>query len=183
MEKNIGIDIMTIQEKTNYVLSEWNPIGVPSHQAEKGGESYISDMDYMLREVLGEIDKATFTGAVFGGLSAMLNGAAGDGAFIERLLKHTFAQGWLEGIQGGNVLHGFVMGAVSGMGGHLINEHAASLGRTGKIVANAVLSGTIDELGGGKFANGAITGAFSIMFNDMLHSIQFKRNYSAPLLA
>ena len=37
------------------------------------------------------------------------------------------------------------------------------------IVANAVLSGTIDELGGGNFANGAITGAYSMMFNDLMH--------------
>ena len=31
------------------------------------------------------------------------------------------------------------------------------------------MSGTISEIGGGKFANGAVTGAFSIMFNDMMH--------------
>ena len=37
------------------------------------------------------------------------------------------------------------------------------------VFSNAVLCGTIDELGGGKFANGAVTGAFSIMFNDMMH--------------
>ena len=43
------------------------------------------------------------------------------------------------------------------------------MGRFGEISANAVFSGTVDELGGGKFANGAVTGAFSIMFNDMMH--------------
>ena len=37
------------------------------------------------------------------------------------------------------------------------------------IVTNAVLSGTVSELGGGKFANGAITGAFVVMFNDLMH--------------
>ena len=44
----------------------------------------------------------------------------------------------------------------------------------GVISSNAVLSGTVSEIGGGKFANGAITGAFSVMFNDMMHSIRRK---------
>lgn len=59
--------------------------------------------------------------------------------------------------------------AVSGTGGHLISSNAGSLSETGMIAANAVLSGTIDELGGGNFANGAITGAYSMMFNDLMH--------------
>jgi len=67
------------------------------------------------------------------------------------------------------MFHGMMMGAVSSAGGHYIDKYASSMGRFGEISANAILSGTVDELGGGKFANGAITGAFSIMFNDMMH--------------
>ena len=37
------------------------------------------------------------------------------------------------------------------------------------MAANAIVSGTAAELGGGKFANGAVTGAFSMMFNDFMH--------------
>lgn len=37
-----------------------------------------------------------------------------------------------------------------------------------------VVGGTAAELGGGKFANGAITGAFVMLFNDMAHGIQEK---------
>ena len=86
-----------------------------------------------------------------------------------------------------------MMGAVSSGGGTLIDHYGDAMGKAGQIAANAVLSGTVDELGGGKFANGrssegrpclhevcrvvtdedkvsgAITGAFSIMFNDMIH--------------
>lgn len=61
-----------------------------------------------------------------------------------------------------------MMGAVSGAEGHYIDKNLNTLGKAGKIAANAVLGGTVDELGGGKFANGAITSAFSIMFNDMM---------------
>ena len=40
------------------------------------------------------------------------------------------------------------------------------------MVANAVLIGTVSEIGGGKFANGAVTGAFAMMFNDMMHQVK-----------
>ena len=62
-----------------------------------------------------------------------------------------------------------MMGAVSGIGGHYIDKYQNTLGKAGEIAASAVLGGTVDELGGGKFANGAITSAFSTMFNDMMH--------------
>ena len=67
-----------------------------------------------------------------------------------------------------------MMGAVSSAGGHYVRQYVGSLGRFGQISANAVFCGTIEEIGGGKFANGAVTGAFSIMFNDMMHSIKFR---------
>ena len=121
---------------------------------------------------IGQIAKATLIGGLIGGASGFLNYAAGDGAFLERLFKHTFATGWLEGIQGGNMLHGFMMGATSCAGGTAINS-ASFLGNTAKIAANAVLGGTVSEIGGGKFANGAITAAFSMMFNDMMHGGEY----------
>lgn len=118
---------------------------------------------------IGQIAKATFTGAFWGGVSAFFNFASADDELFAKLFKHTISQGWLEGVQGGNMFHGMMMGAVSSAGGHYIDKYASSMGRFGEISANAILSGTVDELGGGKFANGAITGAFSIMFNDMMH--------------
>ena len=121
---------------------------------------------------LGQIAKATFTGAVIGAASGALNFLSADEDLLASIFKHTFSQGMLEGVQGGNMLHGFMMGAVSSTGGHYIDKYANTLGKVGEISANAVLSGTIDEIGGGKFANGAITGAFSVMFNDMMHKDQ-----------
>ena len=44
-----------------------------------------------------------------------------------------------------------------------------------KITSSAVLGGTIDEIGGGKFANGAITGAYGMLFNDLRHVARPKR--------
>ena len=128
-----------------------------------------------------QIAKATFTGAFWGGVSAFLNFASADDQLLAKLFKHTFSQGWLEGVQGGNMFHGFLMGAVSSTGGHFIDKYAVSLGKVGEISANAVLSGTVDEIGGGKFANGAITGAFSVMFNDLMHQ-QFEKGDDKTLI-
>lgn len=117
----------------------------------------------------GQLAKATLTGALWGAASGLLFHGSADDVLLQKLFKHTFSQGWLEGIQGGNMFHGMMVGAISGAGGHYIDKYQNTLGKAGEIAASAVLGGTVDELGGGKFANGAITSAFSIMFNDMMH--------------
>ena len=40
---------------------------------------------------------------------------------------------------------------------------------SGQLVTAAVVGGTASELGGGKFANGAVTGAYTMLFNHMAH--------------
>lgn len=119
---------------------------------------------------IGQIAKSTFTGAFWGGLAGAANNLAGDiNEFWLRIGAHTLSEGAMEGLQGGNMLHGFMMGATSSLGGSFIDHNLESLGKLGEVAANSILSGTVDEIGGGKFANGAITGAFTIMFNDMMH--------------
>ena len=124
---------------------------------------------------IGQIAKSTFTGGLWGAAGGFLANASGGGQFLERLFKHSFSQAWLEGIRGGNMKHGFLAGLTSAAGGSAISKYGGNMGKVGKITANAVLSGTVSEIGGGKFANGAITGAFSMMFNDLMHDIQEKR--------
>jgi hypothetical protein len=45
----------------------------------------------------------------------------------------------------------------------------------GNVVGAAVIGGTASELGGGKFSNGAVTGAFSYAFNEALHQAADKQ--------
>lgn len=128
---------------------------------------------------IGQIAKSTFTGAFWGGLAGAANNLAGDiNNFWLRIGTHTLSEGTMEGLQGGNMLHGFMMGTTSSLGGSFIDNNLESLGKIGEVAANSILSGTVDEIGGGKFANGAITGAFTIMFNDMMHEkIESKGEY------
>lgn len=68
--------------------------------------------------------------------------------------------------QGGKFIHGFLSGAVGSLGGSAtknVNDKVA------RVAIAAAMGGTAEQLGGGKFANGAVTGAFVVMFNDLEH--------------
>ena len=79
-----------------------------------------------------------------------------------------------EGVQGGNILHGAVVGLVPAAGGELMAAYGGSLKAGGQLAVQCVVGGTISELGGGNFANGAVTAAFSFMFNHLIH---YKRSF------
>ena len=49
-----------------------------------------------------------------------------------------------------------------------------------KITISAAIGGTAEALGGGKFANGAVTGAYVMALNHMREQIQDKRQRSGP---
>jgi hypothetical protein len=97
-------------------------------------------------------------------------------AGIARTVGHGLVGGISTRVQGGKfgagVLSAMVpvaaqeTGAVGGVLGGLGMEADNYLGN---LVGAAVIGGTASELGGGKFANGAVTGAFSYAFNDALH--------------
>ena len=70
--------------------------------------------------------------------------------------------------------HGLMAGMASAAGGEAIMEYAGNASRAVKTALNAVVGGTASELGGGKFTNGAMTGAFVMMFNDLMHQEQEK---------
>ena len=57
---------------------------------------------------------------------------------------------------------------MSTLGNEFIDDKVSGL--IPKVAASAALGGSVEEIGGGKFANGAITVAYGMMFNDMLHN-------------
>ena len=107
--------------------------------------------------------------------------------------------GYIGGIKSGMIrasLHGITRAAISKAQGN--TWHAgfwsgfassalapvAGSARTfeGKVAMSAIVGGTASELGGGKFANGAVTGAFVMMYNELGHEntltqAQFEREY------
>ena len=63
-------------------------------------------------------------------------------------------------------------GATGALSGIATNGMKSDFGR---VAVSAALGGTAEKLGGGKFANGAVTEAYVVMFNDLWHEFQQKR--------
>ncbi len=101
---------------------------------------------------------------------------------FSRIAAHTAAEGAMEGIRGGHVEHGLLMGLTSSTGGALINKYGTNLTYAERVAVNATLGGVVSELGGGKFASGAMTAAYSMMFNDLAHKYIVKRRFTIKSL-
>jgi hypothetical protein len=57
--------------------------------------------------------------------------------------------------------------SISSLGGSFIQANADNMSLGAKVSMSAVIGGTAEKLGGGKFANGAVTGAYVMMFNHL----------------
>jgi len=123
---------------------------------------------------LGQAFKAGVIGGIIGGAGGFLSFAAGQvtssgvTAIFERMAKHAFVNAWLSGVQGQNIWSGALSGAASSLGGTGLS--ALETENLGLLCAgNAVIGGTASVIGGGKFANGAVTGAYTMLFNEIVH--------------
>ena len=68
--------------------------------------------------------------------------------------------------------------ALPSVGNGYINEGMDNI--VLKVASSAVLGGTISEIGGGKFANGAVTGAYSMLYNEIMH-LNLTRKFNEQL--
>ncbi len=87
---------------------------------------------------------------------------------MKTLVAHGLASGIVQDRMGGSFGAGFLSGSLGsylGSSGHSKNM-SEMIGNTAR---DAVVGGTISVIGGGKFANGAQTGAFRYLFNESMH--------------
>jgi RHS repeat-associated protein len=119
---------------------------------------------------------SAFQGATGGGSTFGTSLSAGD--FAAKVVAHGMVGGVMSVLQGGSFGSGFAAagftqafsGAIDGIGGNKLSSSHWSAGNVAARVASAaVVGGTASVLSGGKFANGAITGAFSRAFNHEAH--------------
>jgi hypothetical protein len=82
-------------------------------------------------------------------------------------LAHATFNGTMRFAQGGKFEHGFMSGFVSSLGGSFMQANAPNMSTGAQVAMSAVIGGTAEKLGGGKFANGAVTGAYVMMFNHL----------------
>ena len=117
--------------------------------------------------VLSAVSVAAFDAV---GASAAFGYGSGDG--FGRLAMNALANGVVGGIanelQGGRFGHGFMSAGVGALAKPGIRAAfgVKAKGAPHRIAARAILGGTLTAATGGKFANGAVTGAFSQTFNE-----------------
>ncbi|HZP59888.1 MAG TPA: hypothetical protein VFB27_06145, partial [Opitutaceae bacterium] len=118
-------------------------------------------------------------GQYFDGLEKGLCVGDGWGYALDetgRIVAHGVADGLMSEAQGGQFRSGFYAGAFSSAAGSLgLNKTFTTnkdLNYVAHVAAYAAVGGTASVLGGGKFANGATTGAFTYMFNDAAEQLK-----------
>ena len=110
------------------------------------------------------------------GLTASFSFAIGSATSLikkpfERAMVQAVAHGTSNGIinifQGAKFEHGFYAGFLSSISGSLTTNTNLAV----QTITGAVVGGTVSKISGGKFANGAVTGAFVVLFNHAMHEI------------
>jgi len=102
-------------------------------------------------------------GDVFGhGASGLFAKGAQIGKELLRATAHGLSRGIISVAQGGTFKSGFASGFASSFFSPGTTGKGGFLGRTS---ISAIVGGTASKIGGGKFSNGAVSGAFVHMFN------------------
>ncbi|RYV04074.1 hypothetical protein SOPP22_01340 [Shewanella sp. OPT22] len=105
-----------------------------------------------------------FTGAMFGSLHYMNKGPL-------KILAHGTAGGISNVLNGGKFGHGFLTAGLTQALGKIkgiFKDIPKGFERVKNAIKSAIIGGTLSKLTGGKFANGALTAAFSRLLNDDL---------------
>jgi RHS repeat-associated protein len=117
----------------------------------------------------GDALKAGVVGGIISGVSGVGTFGIGEVQYlIPKVVFHSYFQGTLSVITGGKFEHGFYSAAFTGAASPYITS-AMGNSKAGQLIGAAVIGGTAAEISGGKFANGAITGAYQMMFNYFQH--------------
>ena len=143
------------------------------------GSSLFNSMG--LTGLSGQIAAGAVAGGITGGGRGALAGAVSAGMFSQlhgmnpgfgKVLAHGAVGGMMSEMQGGSLKSGFLAAGFTQGASQIgvfdrLGNPSTSSGRLSNAVVAAVVGGTASVIGGGKFVNGAMTGAFSRLFNDL----------------
>ncbi|NCA87234.1 MAG: hypothetical protein EOM83_17015, partial [Clostridia bacterium] len=79
-----------------------------------------------------------------------------------------------------NAFNAHACRSISSLGGSAMMKYGGNMDIGSKVALSAALGGTAEVLGGGKFTNGAVTGAYVMMFNHLNEQIKvnkFQKKY------
>lgn len=122
----------------------------------------------------GLIATGSLKGALFGALSGAVAAGIGNhygasnwrrpGMEMKRALAHGISGGAISEAQGGKFGEGFFANSFSSLSSYIPGGND-----TWGVVRASVIGGTGSVIGGGKFENGAVSGAFTHLFNKGIH--------------
>jgi len=121
---------------------------------------------------LGSALKNGIIGGIFGAVGAGLSFGIGSsiGSLGGKALAHGATSAFMTRARGGKWNSGFW----SGFAGTMLSPLTGmAKGYYAKVASSAIVAGTISTISGGKFANGAMSGAFRFMFNEWKHKAQY----------
>lgn len=132
-----------------------------------------------------EVAKNTFTGAFWGAIGGAASFGCGEIAQIfkesksaliaAKVLSHAASNSLINGAQGGNMLIGAFCGAFSSFSSSFMSN--IGMKPIENVIISSIIGGTLSEIGGGKFANGAISAAFGTILNEYKHAYWVRRNF------
>jgi len=134
---------------------------------------------------IGDAFKAGAIGGAIGAVQGALTNQIGTefgsvsddvGKEFGRALAHGVVGGGISEAGGGEFRHGFLAGFAGSAAGSLTPhlglpgyENRSPSAIASRTIVAAVVGGTVSEIGGGKFVNGAVTSAFQHLFNLEAH--------------
>jgi hypothetical protein len=155
-------------------------LGISAGSLGAGGVAVINGG--IIGGISGIISTGSLKGAALGALQGGLfaeagnvlsplkspTGFSGVGYHAGEFLAHGLVGGLVSVASGGRFGSGFLAGGVSSFAPAPTPGQSWEETFDGTTVS-AILGGAGSALGGGKFANGAVTGAFAYLFNDLAH--------------
>ncbi|MER8369679.1 hypothetical protein NKH07_24375 [Mesorhizobium sp. M1378] len=128
-----------------------------------------------------DVLSSALRGAVIGGISAGFAAGVGElglGTY-GAAAAHGASQGGLNAMQGGDFWQGFASAAFSSLVASYSEASAAyrQSSLATKAAIGAISGGTGSVIGGGKFENGAITGAFVVVLNHEAHKPAYEEEW------
>jgi RHS repeat-associated protein len=109
------------------------------------------------------------TGMLFYGAGKAATSAFGEGLSLGRVAMHSLAGCVSSAVSGGSCEKGALNAGITKALSGLVPGDAS---REMKALGNALIGGTVSKLGGGKFSNGALTGAMQYLFNQAVEDMQ-----------
>jgi hypothetical protein len=162
-----------------FVTSFWGAVGLGGITGAVGAA--VNGGNILKGALTGAFSAAAFYGAG----SAFSGGDFGSSGYLAKVAAHGTVGGVMSVLQGGKFGHGFAAAgltqafsrAIDSIGGAASSAWSNAANKIRRVVAAAVVGRTASAISGGKFSNGAVTGAFSRAFNDEMHAQAEKQSF------